>query len=308
MLYLVNVYGQCDCDLSALDPTKYVLNIIPASAEANTGNTGANSNNETTIDQNNQTAINQTNNATANNMIRVNANTGNNTANGNTGTGKVTSGNINVMTSVANLLNSSAEAGQRLALNIINIFGNWSGKAATKTKPVATLATPSPVASPASVTVTTATTSEEFEQSEATVATTPTENNQNQIARVGRTFRNQLNTGRSFFSQQSTSTSQQSGTTTSQHNAVHTTGNFDITNTATSAPIIPPTSAAESTTPTQTRTGHWFAEIAQAAEKRGLVGGEQSFPVVGFLAIAAIIWLTIEFGLSHLIKRRNQVQ
>ncbi len=138
MLYLINVYGECSCDVSALDPDKYVFNLVPSNngIEATTGQTGPGSNNQTNVNKNTDIDITKVSNGSVTNNINVQANTGHNSAHDATGKIKVKTGDINIMTQIANLVNTKAKQGQKLVLGIINIFGLWQGKATGATQPV----------------------------------------------------------------------------------------------------------------------------------------------------------------------------
>ncbi len=88
------------------------LSLLPAAAFAettasNVGN-GVDSTNSTTVNKNNSTTVNQSNSAAINNSIAVSTNTGNNTANRNTGGSvNVESGDATTVVQIENMANSN---------------------------------------------------------------------------------------------------------------------------------------------------------------------------------------------------------
>lgn len=86
-----------------------------ASSASNT-NTGAESTNEATVTIKNNVTINSTNNANISNNIFVKANTGYNSANQNTGSGSITTGDISGSVSVKNTGNENAVAASQINL------------------------------------------------------------------------------------------------------------------------------------------------------------------------------------------------
>ncbi len=296
MIYLINVYGECDCDLSELDPSKYVLNVVDGSASADTENTGANSNNETNINSSNDTEITQNNTGTVKNNINVNANTGGNSANNNTGKGKATSGNIDVKTTITNMVNAAAASGQKLILGIINIFGNWKGKATTKT----TTPPPTTVASAGTTQTTTNAQSNGTSfnsipapvQPVVTVAAPPV-TPAIQVATSQSTSRQPRKLATSIGSSSSTNSGDNEITVDTQTNLINQvnqgTGNFTVTEPETHAH------------------GSVLAAVAHAAEKGSAFAASRK-PLLFAIAIPAMFWLFAELILAQLAKRQKAKQ
>lgn len=94
-------------------------------------NIGANAKNNANVDISNKQGINLTNNASINNNIVLAANTGGNSSSYNTGNGKVTSGNVNVLANVFNVANMNVVA-KKFVFFVINIFGDWKGDIADR--------------------------------------------------------------------------------------------------------------------------------------------------------------------------------
>ena len=95
---------------------------------SNTGN-GAGSNNAVGIANTNTNNFSVNNDANVINNININANTGGNKANDNTGgNSSIKTGNINVAASVINFINTNL-IGRNIMLGIINVFGSWTGNA-----------------------------------------------------------------------------------------------------------------------------------------------------------------------------------
>lgn len=314
MLYLVNVYGQCDCDLSALDPSKYILNIIPDGIAASNTETGADSENNATVDSQSDTNINQTNNGSVTNNIRVNANTGNNSANFNTGSGSASSGDINVATTIANLVNTTVQAGERFMLGVINILGNWTGKAKIASQPKPTTNSTSNNNSSGAQTNTSQ--SQQQPPTTTTAATAQQDSDNNTIATASSltppppTANNNANankpivhltvtepvkklameTGRNLRqtfarTSDSTTTSNDTDTATADNNNV-TTADFTVM----PSPVA--------------KIKHHFAEIANAAQTNGIIGS-QRLNIFAILLIPLGIWAVSEFAFGAIMRRRK---
>ena len=88
--------------------------------------TGADSTNNAAVENNNNTDITMNNNANLTNNVYINANTGGNSASMNTGSGTISTGNVNVAANIVNMLNNNFLAG-RFVLTIVNVFGSWTG-------------------------------------------------------------------------------------------------------------------------------------------------------------------------------------
>src|SRR4030066_274101 len=85
--------------------------------EATNSNTGADSTNDATVNINNNTSVSSSNTATINNNISIWANTGNNSADKNTGDGSVSTGDITGGVKVINTGNMNGTFDSILSLN-----------------------------------------------------------------------------------------------------------------------------------------------------------------------------------------------
>lgn len=94
----------------------------------NTGNsqTGAGSSNNAANSQSSSDSTQNTNNAVINNNVKVNADTGNNAANYNTGAGIVKTGNANAGVNILNLSNLNVKA-KKVVVLFINVLGQFVG-------------------------------------------------------------------------------------------------------------------------------------------------------------------------------------
>lgn len=99
----------------------------PATLIASNANTGAQSENTTTVNENTSTTITESSTSQVNNNITVDASTGNNQANYNTGGGNIKTGNINVAANMVNLVNTSGKTFKKVVIAMINVFGKWTG-------------------------------------------------------------------------------------------------------------------------------------------------------------------------------------
>ncbi|MBI4137220.1 hypothetical protein HY469_04115 [Candidatus Roizmanbacteria bacterium] len=94
----------------------------------NNGN-GAGSTNDISLTENNTNNLTINNTANVTNNINIDASTGNNEANYNTGgDSKIKTGDVNVAASIMNFVNTNL-IGRTLMLGIINVFGSWIGDA-----------------------------------------------------------------------------------------------------------------------------------------------------------------------------------
>ena len=89
--------------------------------------TGANSTNTASTDVDNTNTILIDNNGNIINNYYLDADTGGNTADKNTGDGTITTGDANVVFNLINFLNNTFLGGGELLLGVVNIFGNLSG-------------------------------------------------------------------------------------------------------------------------------------------------------------------------------------
>lgn len=89
---------------------------------------GAGSENGARVNQNSETTIEQVNSAAIENTLHLSGNTGGNTASKNTG-GNTTidTGDVNILATVVNFVNTNIMGGGRLFVTVVNVFGSWLG-------------------------------------------------------------------------------------------------------------------------------------------------------------------------------------
>jgi hypothetical protein len=120
---------------------------------ASNQNTGADSNNEATTNVENDTDIAVNNTGTLENNIMIDANTGNNSASRNTGSGNISTGDASIAANIVNILNN-VFLGGKFALTIVNVFGNFLGDIRQDTGAVTVNQNESTVITPSKVTTT----------------------------------------------------------------------------------------------------------------------------------------------------------
>jgi hypothetical protein len=103
--------------------------------------TGPDSNNRASVNNANNANVNQSSVGSITNNVKVNAQSGDATAERNTRVGNVTSGTASAATSVANIFNSVLNLKHWFGVLVINVFGDWTGdvnhNSAAGTVPVA---------------------------------------------------------------------------------------------------------------------------------------------------------------------------
>ncbi|MBI4098083.1 MAG: hypothetical protein HY426_03510 [Candidatus Levybacteria bacterium] len=88
---------------------------------------GEGSTNDSAVNSTINNTTNQTNSATVNNNLHLAANTGNNSANDNTGGDSyITTGDAQVIANLVNFVNNNIIGG-RLLVTFVNVFGDWTG-------------------------------------------------------------------------------------------------------------------------------------------------------------------------------------
>lgn len=93
-------------------------------------NTGADSNNEASSSNNSDYYNYTSNNAEINNQIIINADTGNNSAERNSGSGSIKTGDVNVSANIVNFVNTNF-SGSKVVVAFVNVFGSWVGDVIT---------------------------------------------------------------------------------------------------------------------------------------------------------------------------------
>lgn len=321
-LWLINVYGVCDCDLSVLDPSKYIINVIdPATMTAENSQTGSGSANTAAANQNSDVDIDVTNDARVNNNIRVVANTGGNSASDNTGKAQIKTGDINVATNILNVLNSAIQSGQKLALGVINILGNWKGKAGIAQKPtVPAVQSQSQSGSNSqnsgSVNHTAAANQPSSQTAQLATANNPSHSSGLAASTTGG--------AKTLFSKSAAGSKPLTATIQPPQSSAQTTTSFSFGKTRSrlvrSADIdesLSRTVEVSATTddvvtqitspspsairPTKAR----FADVAQAAPSDGLVGAAR-LPIGAWLLLPLGLWLGIELIFRFLIRRQQK--
>jgi len=123
---VVNIYGDLHGDI--IFPEEALNNCCGSNiASSNIGN-GADSSNTNFIANGSSSSTNQQNNATIENELVLDANTGNNTINGNTGGDNLAmTGNANVTAQAVNVANTNVDGGT-VWLVLVNQAGNWVGQ------------------------------------------------------------------------------------------------------------------------------------------------------------------------------------
>jgi hypothetical protein len=124
---LQNIYNSYtgNIDLSnELNHNSSALSGVIANAANNS--TGEGSNNQSVVNINDQTTIDNQNSGNINNEIDANVVSGQNEANYNTGTGSISTGDVNSSVNLINFLNSNVTSGNWL-LKTLNVFGDWQG-------------------------------------------------------------------------------------------------------------------------------------------------------------------------------------
>jgi len=135
IVYLsVNVFGVWNGSIllpgliSALQETS---DNNPENTIVENRNTGASSENNSTLDQKKGLEIANDNNADIENNINITANSGGNSSSYNTGNGIISTGNTNAALNILNFFNMNIVAGNALYL-IVNVFGDWTGNIGTQ--------------------------------------------------------------------------------------------------------------------------------------------------------------------------------
>ena len=105
-----------------------VVDTIDLGAANNT--TGADSSNQSNVNNSSNTEIVQNNQANVNNNIVINANTGGNSAEQNTGNANISTGDINIYQNVVNYVNNNIVGG-KVVIAFVNVFGSWIGDVVT---------------------------------------------------------------------------------------------------------------------------------------------------------------------------------
>jgi len=130
LLGIVNIFGNLTGDIVLNMPTsgdEFFLS--GGSAGASNSTTGADSSNNSSTNTNNTTDISLTNSSDILNNIKLFADTGDNDASKNTGSGSVLTGDVNSNLKVTNISNTNGIGdGGTLWLVLVNNLGTWTGQ------------------------------------------------------------------------------------------------------------------------------------------------------------------------------------
>jgi len=128
-LVLVNNLGKWTGQVWGFDSTgtasPFFTFSIGTDGSLNAG-TGAGSKNSSSNTTTNSTSATLNNNANVKNNIYINANTGGNSAEENTGNGTIKTGDVNVAANILNMINNNF-IGTRFVVTIVNVFGSFLG-------------------------------------------------------------------------------------------------------------------------------------------------------------------------------------
>lgn len=121
------IFGIPGTDMAGSQGTQFVEGASGEITAINSNN-GTDSNNNAEISQNQNTEVSQENNARLVNNLSLNANTGNNRANDNTGGNTaITTGDAKIIANLVNFVNNNIIGGGRLVVSVVNVFGSWFG-------------------------------------------------------------------------------------------------------------------------------------------------------------------------------------
>lgn len=142
VFYIINVFGKWLG--TVLGGSNFIVNQIDGSTVSSADNgdqvsdsnndlslsnglTGANSDNQNMVDSQNNVNITSTDQSQISNQISIRANTGDNEISKNTLLNNVSTGAINIIANTINVSSLIPAGIQNMRIQIINIFGNWSG-------------------------------------------------------------------------------------------------------------------------------------------------------------------------------------
>ncbi len=129
-IVIVNEAGRWIGHILGADDSGNLAQAGTVDLGASNESTGAGSDNAANISNNEYTSITQNNNANVDTNIVINADTGHNSAQKNTGEGHISTGDVNVASNIVNFVNNNL-AGGKVILTFVNVFGSWIGDAVT---------------------------------------------------------------------------------------------------------------------------------------------------------------------------------
>lgn len=104
---------------------------VPMSSITENSQTGAASTNDASIANNTSQDVEIKNDGDVKNKLVLNANTGENSASKNTGSGEIRTGDANIMSNLVNFVNNTFNV-KKWMFGIVNVFGTWDGNAMFK--------------------------------------------------------------------------------------------------------------------------------------------------------------------------------
>ncbi|MBI4127555.1 MAG: hypothetical protein HY459_00640 [Parcubacteria group bacterium] len=125
-LNLFDVFGTYTGNLSFTDPNNFANPFSFENIRGTNDATGADSTNTVITSVEDLLRLATRNDGTIDNDFTLGADTGNNTANANTGNANITTGDVNIVANLINLLNSNISVGDWL-LAVANIYGSLQG-------------------------------------------------------------------------------------------------------------------------------------------------------------------------------------
>lgn len=132
-LIFVNVLGKWTGQILGINPSNGSVVVLSGGAlTAANDTTGPLSKNNASATSENNTTVDHTSDAAINNSLNLDLNTGYNTVTNNTTAGNLTTGNINVVGNIVNIINQAINLNKRLYLGFINIMGDWIGSLGPK--------------------------------------------------------------------------------------------------------------------------------------------------------------------------------
>jgi len=125
-IVVVNEAGKWVGKIMGADDGGNVAVMDTIDLEADNNNTGADSTNQASAEHSAEQNTVQNNTADVNNNLVINANTGDNSAEKNTGSSSIETGDVNIYSNVVNYVNNNY-AGGKVVVAFVNVFGSWVG-------------------------------------------------------------------------------------------------------------------------------------------------------------------------------------
>lgn len=129
-MVIVNEAGNWIGHIYGHDENDNVVSGGTVDLGASNEKTGTDSTNTAKVENSNTTDITQNNNAEVGTQITVNADTGHNSAEKNSGNAEISTGDVNVSNNIVNFINNNF-VGQKVVVTFVNIFGSLTGNIVT---------------------------------------------------------------------------------------------------------------------------------------------------------------------------------